>query len=337
MVRDLEEEGMLELLSDGHAGHMDALVSPQNEYLCLTRLAELDTKLITRDIGKQIEEERVLRSAGAKEFTYDAYHELDVIYEHLVTMGTAHSDIATTFDLPGTTHEGRVIKAVRITKDIENSAGDKPLVWIDGGIHAREWVSISTVTYIIDTLLGEQEPDKSEEIAALLEKFQFVIAPCVNPDGYVHSQIDRLWRKNRKPSGCRRGEENWYGGCFYEQCFGADPNRNWGPEDIWNTTGVSSDPCSLVYTGTAPFDQPCTEILKNYLTEQKDKLKLYLSFHSYSQLFLTPVGYDSDFTPPESARHERIGAAVVEAIMARHGTEYKAMKMSELYAARWKI
>ena len=33
------------------------------------------------------------------------------------------------------------------------SCGEKPAVWIDGGIHAREWVSPAAVTWMLKELV----------------------------------------------------------------------------------------------------------------------------------------------------------------------------------------
>ncbi|KAM3185314.1 hypothetical protein ACTXT7_006617 [Hymenolepis weldensis] len=60
----------------------------------------------------------------------------------------------------------------------------------------------------------------SKDGCELLGKYQFYIAPNVNPDGYVFSHIrNRLWRKNRNKT-------------EHENCLGVDLNRNfpykWG-------------------------------------------------------------------------------------------------------------
>ena len=46
-------------------------------------------------------------------------------------------------------------------------------MWIDGGIHAREWISPAAVTYIIDYLV-----ENSDNLEA-----DYYILPVVNPDG----------------------------------------------------------------------------------------------------------------------------------------------------------
>ena len=35
--------------------------------------------------------------------------------------------------------------------------GNKPAVWIDGGIHAREWISPATVTWMLNELVENPE------------------------------------------------------------------------------------------------------------------------------------------------------------------------------------
>ena len=323
----------MELLTDGHGGHIDVLVSPESYVKCAGLLDEVEE--VVGNVQLIVDAENLLLSSSTPlpsgEFSYDTYHTLDVIYAHLDALQTNHSEIAQTFDLPGLTYEERSIKAIRITKNISSPESDnKPMIWIDGGVHAREWASPSTVTYIIDSLLGLEEKNRSTEMGELLDMYQFVIAPCINPDGYEHTKIDRFWRKNRKPSGCKAGAKTWFGGCFYQSCFGSDPNRNWGGAH-WNSSGVSNNPCSNVYPGTAPFDQPNTHIVKTYLETKKSILKMYLSYHSHSQTFLTPVGYSEEVIPADQDYYQRVGLAVVAAISARHGTEYTAQRSAYLY------
>ena len=69
-------------------------------------------------------------------------------------------------------------------------------MWIDGGMHAREWISPASVTYILKKLLDE---DKSKFTNRhLVENLDWYVLAVANPDGYEWSRTeDRLWRKNR--------------------------------------------------------------------------------------------------------------------------------------------
>jgi hypothetical protein len=51
-------------------------------------------------------------------------------------------------------------------------------------------------------------------------------------------------------------------------------------------------------------------------------VKLYLDFHSYSQLILSPWGYTCDAYPPTNQEHVDLMNATGEAIEAVYGTEY---------------
>ena len=46
------------------------------------------------------------------------------------------------------------------------------------GIHAREWISPATATYILQELI-----DQSHEIDSLLTLYDVFILPVANPDG----------------------------------------------------------------------------------------------------------------------------------------------------------
>ncbi|XP_063683828.1 LOW QUALITY PROTEIN: zinc carboxypeptidase-like [Bolinopsis microptera] len=336
-ILSLESEDVQEIFSEGRSGHSDVLISFQNFPRCQTYFQshELTYSLVSEDVGAEIRKERqgllLAPQIAQGEFSYDTYHRLNIIYEHLDALAVTHSSNAETFNLPGETFEGRKIQAIRITTNVTSEASkDKPLIWLDGGIHAREWVSPATVMYIIDSLLGEHEKDKSTQMTALLDEFQFIIAPSINPDGYEHSHVkDRLWRKTRKPSGCKKNKYNWFGGCFYKRCYGVDPNRNWSTD--WGRAGVSTDPCSEVYPGKEAFDQENTRIVSDFLTPHKDKLKLYVTYHSYSQLFLTPLGYTTA-EPANYQHHLKVGACG-DAIAQRHGAKYINQRSAALYPA----
>lgn len=67
-------------------------------------------------------------------------------------------------------------------------------MWIDGGIHAREWITPAVVTFMLKQLVEDLDAADSD----LLDKLDWYILPVVNPDGYEYTRTgDRLWRKTR--------------------------------------------------------------------------------------------------------------------------------------------
>lgn len=58
----------------------------------------------------------------------------------------------------------------------------KPIILIDGGIHAREWCTISAALHVASQLTENFDTNKH-----LLDAFDFVIVPIVNCDGYEYS------------------------------------------------------------------------------------------------------------------------------------------------------
>lgn len=67
-------------------------------------------------------------------------------------------------------------------------------MWVDGGIHAREWITPAVVTYLLHRLLEDPHADDTD----LLDNLDWYILPVVNPDGYEYTRTgDRLWRKTR--------------------------------------------------------------------------------------------------------------------------------------------
>ena len=84
-----------------------------------------------------------------------------------------------------------------------------PNIWLEAGIHAREWIPPAVATFIVRELVEDYA-----EHPEYLDKINWYFLPSANPDGYSYTfESDRLWRKTRSPQS---------GGCV-----GVDPNRNW--------------------------------------------------------------------------------------------------------------
>lgn len=75
-------------------------------------------------------------------------------------------------------------KSIIIPKQKNGSTlNQKQIVLIDGGMHAREWCTISTALHCASQLT--ENFDANED---LLNTFDFVIVPIVNADGYEYSR-----------------------------------------------------------------------------------------------------------------------------------------------------
>jgi hypothetical protein len=150
------------------------------------------------------------------------------------------------------------------------------------------------------------------ELEQLVRKYTFYIMPVLNPDGYEYSHThNRLWRKTRSTSNHP---------IYRHFCLGADPNRNYDARH--GSTGSSSHPCSQTYGGTTPFTEPETRHQSNFVYSHRDTLKMYISFHSYSQMILLPFSHSKQFAPDHKDL-ESVGQAGVKAIERTHGTQYR--------------
>ncbi len=117
------------------------------------------------------------------------YHRYNTIANFVRCLAAEYSDKATLYNI-GTSYEGREMHLLKITN---NPRVAKTAVWIDGGIHAREWASPSAVTYLMHELL-----QNSAQYQNILDNYDLFILPLANPDGYEYSHTkDRLWRKTR--------------------------------------------------------------------------------------------------------------------------------------------
>jgi len=127
---------------------------------------------------------------------FENYHTFDENLSWLRTLSKTYSNMTELLKL-GKTFEGRDLIAIRIFSPKKNG-GQKKSIWIDGGIHAREWISPATVNYIIWRLLVDYEGDS--DVRKMLDSVDFYILPQMNPDGYAYSwEKDLMWRKNRVP------------------------------------------------------------------------------------------------------------------------------------------
>ena len=173
--------------------------------------------------------------------------------------------------------------------------------------HAREWIAGTTVNYLVYHFLT-QEPQ-------ILQEYQFIVVPIVNPDGYNYSWTsDRLWRKNRNPNTGGAG-------------VGVDLNRNYNTH--WGEGGSSSDSTSDIFMGTSPASELEVQAVSKYFLEWPNIVAAF-DFHSFSQLIMRPYGWtpqDSDLEPFLSAA----GSAMAAAIQGVRGTVYESMKSYDLY------
>jgi murein tripeptide amidase MpaA len=73
----------------------------------------------------------------------------------------------------GHSGEGRPLVVVRVG----SGRPGRPAVFVEGGIHAREWISPAAVTFMVDQLVSQ--PANRD----LLDYYDFYFLPVTNPDG----------------------------------------------------------------------------------------------------------------------------------------------------------
>ncbi|KRZ33868.1 Carboxypeptidase B2 [Trichinella pseudospiralis] len=162
--------------------------------------------------------------------------------------------------------------------DVFRKNSTKNSIWIDAGMHAREWIAPATAVYLLHQLAENYENTK--EIQSILDKYNFYILPVVNPDGYDYSwKSERFWRKSRSKHNCT----------FWSCCVGVDLDRNFKI-----SINLQGHPCRPDYPGPFPFSESETRAISKFLSKNQQHILLAISLHSFGKLLTVPYSFKSD-------------------------------------------
>ena len=212
------------------------------------------------------------------------FYTLNEVILEIDSMKMLYPNLITTKQSIGNTVEGRPIYMVKIS-DNPDLTESEPRVLYTALHHAREPQSMMQMIYFMYYLLENYGTDP--EATYLVNNRELYFIPVVNPDGYEYNRTTNpngggFWRKNRRNNG---------------SSYGVDLNRNYGPYEYWNAPngGSSTSPSSDTYRGTAPFSEPETAAIRDFIAGKG--IKNTLNYHTYSNLLIYPYGALGHETP----------------------------------------
>ena len=236
-------------------------------------------------------------------YTYnEMLNELDDMHSLYPEIISARSDIKDeTFSSSPhihETYEGRYLQWIKISDNPNVSEGE-PQILYTALHHAREPASLQQLIYFMWYLL--ENYDSNDSIKQIIDNSELFFVPCVNPDGYIFNEIIEpngggMWRKNTRDS------------------HGVDNNRNYSYIDengneVWNTSGTSSNPNGNTYAGDGPFSESENRAIRYFV--ESNNFKIALNNHTYGNLLLYPYGYDYNQTTEDDDIFQFISSALV--------------------------
>ncbi|NWR58637.1 CBPA2 Carboxypeptidase, partial [Bucorvus abyssinicus] len=242
------------------------------------------------------------KERSSNTFNYGTYHTLEEIYTELDHLVAEYSSIVSKLQI-GQSYEKRPLYVLKFS----TGGSNRPAIWLDAGIHSREWVTQASAIWIARKIASDYGKDPS--ITSLLNRMDIFLLTVSNPDGYVFTHTtNRMWRKTRSKN---QGS----------LCIGVDPNRNWDAGFGGRSPGASSKPCSESYHGPKANSEVEVKSVVNFI-KNHGNIRAFLTLHSYSQLLMYPYGYKCT-KPADYAELDAVGRSAANSIRSLYGTTFR--------------
>ncbi|RVE71339.1 hypothetical protein OJAV_G00050730 [Oryzias javanicus] len=268
----------------------------------------IEYSVIIRDLQALLDEEQEEMDAAAlsgsprntDSFDYANYHSISELYSFQDMLVAENPNLVSKLVI-GQSYEGRPLNVLKFS----TGGSNRPAIWIDTGIHSREWVTQASGTWFAKKIVKDYGTDPA--LTAILNNMDIFLETVTNPDGYAYTHSsNRMWRKTRKPNPG-------------SSCVGVDPNRNW--DAGFGEPGASSSPCSETYRGPSPNSESEVKAIVDFVVAHKN-IKAFISIHSYSQMLLYPYGYTSTPAKDEAELHSLAQKAITD-LASLYGTRYR--------------
>jgi hypothetical protein len=337
----LEELG-LDVTHNVRAGAADVVLNTAEER---NLLADTGLDFTTRiaDLARSYDQSRAADAAYAQRLAGKANLPSGnrTTYRELADYETELKALAETFPghvkpvtLPQQTIEGRTIEGVEIAGDVRRPEDGRPVFFVVGVHHAREWPAGEIPLEFAHLLAKGYGSD--DRITALLDEVRVVIVPILNKDGFHASREASKTYSLRDQCNEAAGYENCGdletvegvplgGNAAYrrkncrgivfpvgvpcELQNGVDPNRNYG--EGWGGIGASMNPYAQTYRGDGPWSEPETQAVHEYT--QRRQVTNLITVHNVAALVLRPPGRRADGLAPDEPRLKELGDAMAAA------------------------
>ncbi len=238
---------------------------------------------------------------------YECYETVEETFAAAQNMVATHPDLAQWIDVGNSWEKtagvgGYDMNVLILTN--QNISGNKPKLFINSAIHAREYITAPLVLAFAHWLLDNYGSEA--DATWILDHHEVHLMLHTNPDGRKQAESGLLWRKNTNQNYCSPDSDS----------RGVDLNRNF--TFTWNSTngqGSSGSQCSITYRGPSAGSEPENQALENYVRSlwpdnrgnnrndpaPQSTSGIHLDIHSYSELVLWPWGNTSQTAPNGTA------------------------------------
>ncbi|XP_058502291.1 carboxypeptidase A5 [Solea solea] len=269
---------------------------------------DVDYSIMIEDLQEVLDQEQEEMDSAARfaqprntaSFDYSNYHTISEIYRFQDMLVAENPNLVSKVVI-GQSYEGRPLNVLKFSTGGTN----RRAIWIDTGIHSREWVTQASGTWFAKKIVTDYGRDAA--LTAILDNMDIFLEIVTNPDGFYYSQTrNRMWRKTRKPN---RGSS----------CIGVDPNRNW--DAGFGGPGASSNPCSETYHGPSAHSESEVKSIVDFV-KSRGNIKSFISIHAYSQMLMYPYGYTRTPVRDQAELHA-VAQKAVNNLASLYGTRYR--------------